>query len=220
MNRVLITALVVAAIAALWLITRIDVSPPTNIADRSQQQTEVAAPEIETSQSDWHEDRTLYPIPMFVQIDEANTAVLGAWYDDVFIPDYDVPESIIRSNFVSVDAEFIQQELTRSLDAGQMLGETSDASVELNLFPDSTYKIVVNRYRLGSTGFKNFRARVLESQGHGQEYFQFEIAPDGRVFGRGVTSSGTFTFHPAPGISTLLILEIDEHIAHREIRVD
>ena len=154
------------------------------------------------------------------EVDQASIVMLQAWLDDVFLATFEAPETIMRTNFVSVDARHIELELTRSLQAAQIHGENTEASTTLKLFSDRVYEIVVNKYRLGSTGFTNFGASIVGATGLGREYFQFEIAPDGRVFGRGVTAAGVYMITPTSDPAVLLVVEIDEKVVSKSITIE
>ena len=152
--------------------------------------------------------------------DETSLSRIQPWVDDVFLPKLDVPKAIIRVGAVTVDAEYLQDELLKSFQALRQGTGENDARRALQLFPDKTYIIEVNKHRVGSTGFYNFGAQIVSEVRRDRQYFQFEIAPDGRVFGRGVSDSGIYSIVPTPDPSILLVLEIDELVVSKSIRVD
>jgi len=160
------------------------------------------------------------PAPVFEEVDAATKDKLRPWFDDVFIAEHKLPKMIVRTNFVRVDAENIKQELTRSLQSSQTHGQMKEASTELYLFPDRVYEIVVNQFRLGSTGFSHFGTGVVGATGLGREYFQFEISPDGQVTGRGTTATGVYEFKLTPDPDVLLVTEIDEVLVGNSIRIN
>lgn len=158
--------------------------------------------------------------PVFEEVDAATKNKLQPWYDDVFIADHKLPKMIVRANFVRIDAENIMQELARSLQSSQTHGHTTEASTELYLFPDRNYEVVVDQFRLGSSGFSHFGTAVVGATGLGREYFQFEISPAGQVTGRGTTATGVYEFKLTPDPDVLLVTEIDEVLIGNSIRIN
>lgn len=159
---------------------------------------------------------------VFRSVDEETTRRLQPWLDDVYIPSLGDVDAVIRVQLANVRSEELSAQLRRSW----KLQEESDPrketglDVSLDLFPDTKYSVITSRFKVDSSGFENFTATIVNKQSDGREYFKFEIAPDGRIFGRGVTPGTLYQISPTPDQSVVVIAALDEIIVSSSIAVD
>lgn len=138
------------------------------------------------------------PWVVLKEVDSDVVARLNPWLESEYLPTVNYLE---QSRVVEIDGEELARRLRQSWEAQQ--GQLPNGSVDavaatdliVNLFPDVTYRMAVNRLSIAGYGTLFARAHIVEGTTE-HSNVRFEINPDSEVIISVVSQHGIFRVRP------------------------
>lgn len=192
-----------------------DPSPVNNEGQSGQQLATEVAEEASSPEPN-------APWVVLQEVDPNVVARLDPWLESEYLPTVKYLE---QSRVVEIDGEELARRLRQSWEAQQ--GQLPNGSVDavaatdliVNLFPDVTYRMAVNRLSIAGYGTLFARAHIVEGTTE-HSNVRFEINPDSEAIITVVSQHGVFGVFATPQLPYYIVTQANLEQVSRNTKFD